>query len=102
MGPSHHHPMDASDNAPLDFHHPYTPYDVQIEFMRAVYGVLEKGGGQVGILESPTGTVCGWPWIPSCLTLCSTWTSRRPHLTLMTTGKISVAHLLGTHLAAES
>jgi len=48
---------DADDKTPLDFHHPFTPYDVQIEFMRAVYGVLEKGNGQVGILESPTGTV---------------------------------------------
>jgi chromosome transmission fidelity protein 1 len=42
----------------LDFHHPYTPYDVQEQFMRAVYDVLETGDGQVGILESPTGTVC--------------------------------------------
>jgi len=102
MATSHHHPMDASDNAPLDFHHPYTPYDVQIEFMRAVYGVLEKGDGQVGILESPTGTVCGWPWMTSRLTLYVTSTCRRTHLTLLTTGKISVAHLLGTYLAAES
>lgn len=42
----------------MDFHHPYTPYDVQEEFMRTAYGVLEKGDGQIGILESPTGTVC--------------------------------------------
>lgn len=41
----------------LDFHHPYTPYDVQEQFMRTVYDVLDKGQGQVGILESPTGTV---------------------------------------------
>ncbi|KAJ4286195.1 ATP-dependent DNA helicase chl1 [Collariella sp. IMI 366227] len=41
----------------IDFHHPYQPYDVQLEFMRAVYSVLEKGNGQVGILESPTGTI---------------------------------------------
>ncbi|KAJ2904640.1 chromosome transmission fidelity 1 [Zalerion maritima] len=46
-----------------DFHHPYTPYDVQEQFMRTVYDVLEKGN--VGILESPTGTgkslslICG-------------------------------------------
>ncbi|KAF4976487.1 hypothetical protein FZEAL_6853 [Fusarium zealandicum] len=40
----------------LDFHHPYTPYDVQEQFMKAVYEVLETGNGQVGILESPTGT----------------------------------------------
>lgn len=38
------------------FHHPYTPYDVQLEFMKATYNVLDKGGGQIGILESPTGT----------------------------------------------
>ncbi|KAL2156997.1 hypothetical protein VTH06DRAFT_8625, partial [Thermothelomyces fergusii] len=43
-------------NVPDNFHHPYTPYDVQLEFMRTVYDVLEKGDGQIGILESPTGT----------------------------------------------
>lgn len=41
----------------VDFHHPYTPYDVQMQFMRAAYDVLSRGDGQVGILESPTGTV---------------------------------------------
>lgn len=41
----------------LDFHHPYTPYDVQEQFMKTVFTVLEAGNGQVGILESPTGTV---------------------------------------------
>ncbi|KAH7122945.1 helicase C-terminal domain-containing protein [Dactylonectria macrodidyma] len=40
----------------LDFHHPYTPYDVQEQFMKTVFDVLEAGEGQVGILESPTGT----------------------------------------------
>ncbi|KAI8965492.1 DNA repair helicase [Daldinia sp. FL1419] len=40
----------------IDFHHPYTPYDVQEQFMNTAYDVLERGGGQVGILESPTGT----------------------------------------------
>ncbi|KAI1207506.1 DNA repair helicase [Annulohypoxylon truncatum] len=40
----------------IDFHHPYTPYDVQEQFMRTVYEVLEQGEGQIGILESPTGT----------------------------------------------
>lgn len=46
-----------ASNTPIDFHHPYTPYNVQLDFMRTVYDVLEKGNGQVGILESPTGTV---------------------------------------------
>ncbi|KAF4629388.1 hypothetical protein G7Y89_g8757 [Cudoniella acicularis] len=46
-----------------DFHHPYTPYDIQETFMSTVYEVLEEG--KVGILESPTGTgkslslICG-------------------------------------------
>ncbi len=39
----------------IDFHHPYTPYTIQEDFMRTVYQVLEEG--KVGILESPTGTV---------------------------------------------
>ncbi|RCI12699.1 hypothetical protein L249_0612 [Ophiocordyceps polyrhachis-furcata BCC 54312] len=47
----------ANEAAPcLDFHHPYTPYDVQVQLMRTVYQVLETGNGQIGILESPTGT----------------------------------------------
>lgn len=41
----------------VDFNHPFTPYDVQLDFMKTVYGVLQRGEGQVGILESPTGTV---------------------------------------------
>ncbi|KAF9874331.1 DNA repair helicase [Colletotrichum karsti] len=40
----------------IDFNHPYTPYDVQTDFMKTAYGVLQSGNGQVGILESPTGT----------------------------------------------
>ncbi|RGP79008.1 chromosome transmission fidelity 1 [Fusarium longipes] len=46
----------TNDMNNMDFHHPYTPYDVQEEFMKAVYNVLETGNGQIGILESPTGT----------------------------------------------
>ncbi|KAJ4164028.1 hypothetical protein LMH87_005720 [Akanthomyces muscarius] len=42
--------------AKIDFHHPFTPYDVQEQFMNTVYQVLESGQGQIGILESPTGT----------------------------------------------
>jgi hypothetical protein len=44
----------ASDE--IDFHHPFTPYTVQEHFMKAVYDVLSQGDGQIGILESPTGT----------------------------------------------
>ncbi|KAK2595724.1 hypothetical protein N8I77_013749 [Diaporthe amygdali] len=51
--------IDASIEAQRDednFHHPYSPYDVQLEFMKAAYDVLARGSGQIGILESPTGT----------------------------------------------
>ncbi|RDA95664.1 hypothetical protein CP533_1216, partial [Ophiocordyceps camponoti-saundersi (nom. inval.)] len=50
--------MEAASEAThsLDFHHPFTPYDVQEQLMSTVYQVLETGNGQVGILESPTGT----------------------------------------------
>ncbi|CBX94319.1 hypothetical protein IAQ61_006322 [Plenodomus lingam] len=46
-----------------EFHHPYTPYEIQNDFMHAVYNCLESG--KVGIFESPTGTgkslslICG-------------------------------------------
>ncbi|KAI1170110.1 helicase C-terminal domain-containing protein [Nemania sp. FL0916] len=40
----------------VNFHHPFTPYDVQFQFMHTVYDVLEQGKGHIGILESPTGT----------------------------------------------
>lgn len=46
-----------------DFHHPYVPYDIQNDFMNAVYDCLDTG--KVGIFESPTGTgkslslICG-------------------------------------------
>src|ERR1700742_3925187 len=46
-----------------EFHHPCEPYDIQREFMQAVYDCIEEG--KVGIFESPTGTgkslslICG-------------------------------------------
>ncbi|EYE96296.1 DNA helicase [Aspergillus ruber CBS 135680] len=48
---------------PEDFHHPYTPYEIQLQFMRSLYSSLEEG--KVAIFESPTGTgkslslICG-------------------------------------------
>ena len=48
---------------PKNFHHPFQPYDIQQQFMQAVYDCIENG--KVGILESPTGTgkslslICG-------------------------------------------
>ncbi|KAF1916426.1 helicase C-terminal domain-containing protein [Ampelomyces quisqualis] len=55
--------MPDNDDTERDFHHPYQPYDIQKDFMNAVYGCLESG--KVGIFESPTGTgkslslICG-------------------------------------------
>ena len=49
--------MESSGGETLDFNHPFNPYDVQNQFMTAAYGVLQAGDGQIGILESPTGTV---------------------------------------------
>lgn len=49
--------------APKNFHHPFEPYDIQQQFMEAVYQCIEQGN--VGIFESPTGTgkslslICG-------------------------------------------
>ncbi|KAH0144228.1 ATP-dependent RNA helicase CHL1, partial [Aureobasidium melanogenum] len=36
------------------FYHPYEPYDIQLQFMRALYDCIEQG--KIGIFESPTGT----------------------------------------------
>lgn len=33
---------------------PHRPYDIQLGFMRGLYGALDKGG--IGFFESPTGT----------------------------------------------
>jgi len=43
----------AMDLSQKDFHHPYSPYDIQIRFMRALYTCIEER--KVGIFESPTG-----------------------------------------------
>jgi chromosome transmission fidelity protein 1 len=54
--------MEGPDSG-RDFHHPYEPYDIQRQFMNAVYDCLENS--RVGIFESPTGTgkslslICG-------------------------------------------
>lgn len=49
--------------APKNFYHPFEPYEIQQQFMEAVYQCIEQG--KVGIFESPTGTgkslslICG-------------------------------------------
>ena len=92
----------------LDFHHPYTPYDVQEQFMRTVYDVLEAGDGQVGILESPTGTV-SWSGLsrgrgPESGHRAKRWRSAMsPGDGLLTgeAGQVSVPHLRVADVAAE-
>lgn len=39
------------------FHHPYEPYEIQTQFMSALYDCIEQG--KVGIFESPTGGLHG-------------------------------------------
>jgi chromosome transmission fidelity protein 1 len=42
---------------PEQFPFPYAqPYDIQLNFMKALYKTLELK--KIGIFESPTGTVC--------------------------------------------
>ena len=37
----------------VNFHHPYKPYEIQMDFMKCLYQTLESK--KVGIFESPTG-----------------------------------------------
>ncbi|KAJ5210324.1 hypothetical protein N7491_010130 [Penicillium cf. griseofulvum] len=37
----------------MDFHHPYKPYDIQLQFMQALYSCLEDS--KIAVFESPTG-----------------------------------------------
>ncbi|CAJ1056797.1 ATP-dependent DNA helicase DDX11 [Xyrichtys novacula] len=51
------------ENGRVDFPFPYQPYNIQQQFMQALYSALDQG--KVGIFESPTGTgkslslICG-------------------------------------------
>ena len=76
----------------IDFHHPFTPYDVQLQFMRTVYDVLERGDGQIGILESPTGTVS----LASFLVYVAIH-----HTYNRCPGQIAFSHLRRCHVAEE-
>lgn len=89
----------ADDEATgVDFNHPFTPYDVQLQFMRTVYNVLQQGDGQVGILESPTGTVSVNRYLFTLSTLL------RVALIFVTTrtGQVSLAHLCVHHMASPT
>jgi Rad3-related DNA helicase len=51
-----HIPLKNFMNSPPEtFPFPFSPYPIQLEFMKTVYEVIEYG--KIGILESPTGTV---------------------------------------------
>lgn len=41
---------------PNEFPFPFPPYNIQKDFMKNLYAVLEER--KLGIFESPTGTVC--------------------------------------------
>lgn len=43
------------ENGRVHFPFPYQPYNIQEQFMQALYKALDQG--KVGIFESPTGTV---------------------------------------------
>ena len=45
----------VAKNQPIFFPFPFPPYDIQEDFMNSLFHVLENG--EVGIFESPTGTV---------------------------------------------
>ena len=53
--------MNVEKKYPYDF--PYPPYNIQVDFMKKLVDVIEKG--QIGVFESPTGTgktlsiICG-------------------------------------------
>jgi len=46
---------DGTEDKRKTYHHPYDPYDIQMEFMNAINETL-TGGFKIGIFESPTGT----------------------------------------------
>lgn len=45
--------MENEENEPKFPGFPYKPYSIQMDFMKALYQSLDKGG--VSMLESPTG-----------------------------------------------
>ncbi len=54
------------ESARTKFPFPYQPYNIQEQFMQALYSTLDQG--KIGIFESPTGTVCMFACIQQGLT----------------------------------
>ena len=54
------------DTLQRDFHHPFRPYEIQVELMNAIYDCIAQG--KIGIFESPTGTGKSLSLICSSLT----------------------------------
>ena len=48
---------DVMEKPMRDYHHPYKPYEIQIQLMDAIYECIADG--KIGIFESPTGPLDG-------------------------------------------
>ncbi|PFX19248.1 putative ATP-dependent RNA helicase DDX11-like protein 8 [Stylophora pistillata] len=69
------HGESAAADKPVFFPFPFPPYDIQEDFMKTLYGVLENG--EVGIFESPTGTGKSLSLICGALTWLKSYEERR-------------------------
>ncbi|XP_074621921.1 ATP-dependent DNA helicase DDX11-like isoform X1 [Acropora palmata] len=65
----------AADKKPVFFPFPFSPYDIQEDFMHTLFDVLNNG--EVGIFESPTGTGKSLSLICGALTWLKSYEERR-------------------------
>ncbi|XP_015764669.1 PREDICTED: putative ATP-dependent RNA helicase DDX11-like protein 8 [Acropora digitifera] len=65
----------AADKKPVFFPFPFSPYDIQEDFMHTLFDVLNNG--EVGIFESPTGTGKSLSLICGALTWLKNYEERR-------------------------
>jgi chromosome transmission fidelity protein 1 len=45
----------TQENSRAKYHHPYSPYKIQLDFMESMYDLMTNGY-KIGLFESPTGT----------------------------------------------